>query len=377
MTFSPVDPTGAPSGRRAAVVIILAGLLLGLHALLAWWLRAPAITTGHDDAVYLLLARSLRHFSYHDAWLVGTPPEAQYPPLYPAVLALVGAVLGDGLDTALALNVLLSTFALGVFFALVRRWSPGVALLGLAVCAVNPWLIRLAGLVASEPLFLVLVALTLWLLAVQPATGRSRIAATATAVAAMLTRLIGVTLAIALVGQWLIERRFRAVAAFGGASALLGGAWLVWTAMAPRGLPGQSYIADAFFREPAVSVSGPDSGAAGPRAPAARAEPRALLPTLVTRIGRNVRAYAQTGIPSALALPTVKKTAWDNLFWLLVLLGFGVLGLRELWRNLPAGVLLLGSYTLVLLLWPYSIERYFVPVVPLAVLTILLGSRRI
>jgi hypothetical protein len=35
----------------------ITGLLLAIHALLAWQLRAPAISTGHDDATYLLLAR--------------------------------------------------------------------------------------------------------------------------------------------------------------------------------------------------------------------------------------------------------------------------------------------------------------------------------
>ena len=115
--------------RDATLVFILAGILLAVHAGLAWHLRAPAITTRQDDAMYLLLARGLPHLSYHQVWNVHSPPESQYPPLYPAVLALLGA-LSSKLGAALALNVLCSTLALGVLFALARRWSPVVDVSG-------------------------------------------------------------------------------------------------------------------------------------------------------------------------------------------------------------------------------------------------------
>src|SRR6185369_15337826 len=84
----PVEPTLQPAPRLSAVQRALVFGLLVLHVVLAWLTRAVAIGTGNDDATYVLLARSVRHFEYVDRHLVTMPVHAQYPPGYPAILAL-------------------------------------------------------------------------------------------------------------------------------------------------------------------------------------------------------------------------------------------------------------------------------------------------
>ena len=86
-----VDGTDRTLSRRTLVLI---GLVLCVHVLLAWHLRIWGVTSGDDDAGYVLLARALRdgHFrELHDAsQLVG----AKYPPGYPALIAVISLVAG-------------------------------------------------------------------------------------------------------------------------------------------------------------------------------------------------------------------------------------------------------------------------------------------
>src|SRR5690242_18278500 len=94
-----------PTDRRW---LLAAAGLLAIHAALAWWLRAPAVSTGHDDAIYLLLGRDLLHGSYRNFWLIGAPAHGLYPPLYPAALAVTGASGEHGFPIAVLLGLALS-----------------------------------------------------------------------------------------------------------------------------------------------------------------------------------------------------------------------------------------------------------------------------
>jgi hypothetical protein len=192
-----------------------------------------------------------------------------------------------------------------------------------------------------------------------------------------------VTLVAAVLGHWLVQRRFRAAAGFVAASVLLVGGWLLWSASGPPGLPGQSYIADALYRPPPEAWVGDSArptepaseDSLGPQGSVEAARP-GLLRAIADRVIRNFREYARTGVPAAFAFPGIRNQSWDNVLWLAVLLVAGGLGLLELWRRLPAGVLLLSCYGSLLLLWPYPLERFLAPVIPLGVATVLLGIRR-
>lgn len=388
----PLTAPDAPAARVAPVVWGTAAGLLALHAALAWYLRSPGIGTGNDDAVYLLLARSLRNWSYADLFYVGAPIESQYPPLYPAFLALLGGLFGEHVTLFIAANVMLSVTALALLFDVVRRQSPVVALLTLAWMVLNPILVGLAGGVRSEPLCMALTALALWLLA-RPASRQEMIWAGAAAIGAALTRSAAITLVAGVGTLWLLRRRWGAVALLGVSSALTVGSWLAWTVIAPRQLPGRSYIADAAYTP--VSEQAPDSAprggapspgksspgnaagdSVGAPAPAADAPPPApgMLSVLARRIRVNVPAYARTFIDST-AVPTVPNTRMDSLGWLLLLTTLGAVGLWGLNRWWPGAVLALILHLLLLAVWPYTLPRYLAPLIPFLALAIFWGAR--
>lgn len=371
-------PPPEPASRRSTVLLTaVAAGLLGLHAVLAWLLRTPAISTGQDDAVYLLLARGLGRLAYHNYWLVDAPAQAQYPPLYPAVLAIAQAVFGSKLDVALLLNTGLSTAALGLTFALVRPWSAPLALGALAIGAVNPALVRLAGHVTSEPLFMFCTVAALWCLTRRPELPAARVGAGVLAVAAALSRIAGVAVVIGVFVHWLLGRRFRAAAVFAVASLVVLGAWSAWVLSAPKGVAGQSYLADLLQ---VGSTPGKEPVAARVDtlvSPAMPPQTRSFPEAVARRVSRNFRIYLTAGLPSALALPTTSGTRTDNWAWLAVLVVFGGFGLVELARRSPGTVVLLACYSSILLIWPYPLERFVAPVAPLVVTGLLLGASRV
>lgn len=283
--------------------------------------------------------------------------------------------------------MLLSTATLGLVYLIVRRWSPGLALLSLAVAAVNPSLLNAAGHVQSEPLFMCFTAMSLWWLTAPQPSPRTRIGAGAFAIAAALTRSVGVALLLAVLTQWLLERRFRAAAWFCLASLLTVGVWLAWTAFAPRQLAGQSYITDAAYTRtdsatalPAPpALAGETTGAVPRPLPLAPSTQRArgfeLLRTIARRLTNNVPIYLARRIPMGLAMPTVRGTRIDNWAWLLVVLGFGTVGFALLARRLPGVALYFLFYAGILAIWPYILPRFLVPAIGFLVPIILAGGQ--
>ena len=91
-------------------------------------MRPAGVETGHDDAWYLLLARSLRNLQYRDTFLPDPTVHHMYPPGYPAVLALWGAVVHDRFDLMTLLNIACMTLTFALIFAVTARLSgPGCA----------------------------------------------------------------------------------------------------------------------------------------------------------------------------------------------------------------------------------------------------------
>jgi hypothetical protein len=187
--------------------------------------------------------------------------------------------------------------------------------------------------------------------------------------------------------QWLRERRFRAAAWLTLASALTFGSWMTWTALAPRQLAGQSYLTDAVYA-PAVppapraaAPAGADS-APHPTAPEPAAmpsesggQPPGLLATITHRLGRNVPTYLTRRIPAGLAMPTVPGTTLDNWFWVLVVAGCGTVGIWLLGQSMPGVAAYLLLYMGVLVVWPFLLSRFLVPVIPLLIGVLLAGGR--
>jgi hypothetical protein len=345
-------PVGRASERTpASIHAVLAVVLVG-HALLAWYGRQIHIRSGQDDAWYLLLARALRGFRYVDLHVVGEPLHQLYPPGYPALLAMWSAIGGEGTDWLILLSILCSMAAVLLTFLATRRvlGAPFAALTTAAV-GLNPALIERAGMIVSEPLFVLCVMGALALLAAPSPTRGRVIGAGALAVLAALTRSIGVVLIGALLLHWLLEKRWAAAAGLAVASALTIGAWLYWTTVAPEQFVGKSYIADA----------------------AAVVTKHSPMEILVNRTYRATRFYLGRALPTSLSVPTVPGTWIDNaaIVGLLALgLGAGCLALLRRWRALA---LFLMAYGALLLYWPWLVERYTIPLTPVVVPTLLAG----
>lgn len=352
VTGTPPQQARLSTRPRSEMLWLLAMPLLAFHAAIAWLSRDPEVLTGGDDAVYLLLARALRHFSYREVFDASHPIHHFYPPGYPAILAIWGGFVGERFDALVLLSIGASVATLAlVFWALRERFSPLVALLSLMALATNPALITAAGKVLSEPVY-ALVSLLPLVLLVRPDPGGKRLLQVAVlAIFAALTRSIGVTLVIALGLHWLIERRFGTVAAFASASAALIGAWFGWVAIASRQAGTGSYFDQA--------VNAPTAGSTGF--------------TVVSRVLRNVPGYLSDELPWFLSMPAVPGSWIDNvLTTTMVAVGFalGVVALFRRWR--PAALYLL-AYAVLLLVWPWRVGRFLLPIIPLLVPATILG----
>jgi 4-amino-4-deoxy-L-arabinose transferase-like glycosyltransferase len=344
----------ASSSRRA---IALLCALLGTHAALAWALRQRLVTVFEDDASYLLLARSLRSLSYRELQYIGEPIAGRFPPFYPAALAVWTSLFGESLAAVAVLGTIASVSTLVALFLIVRRcWSLELALLVVAVVAVNPPFATMAGAMASEAVFTALTMWALWAARVgddASAPRRFAFLAGALAILAALARSAGITLVGALGLHWLVRRRWGRVVPFAVASALTVGLWLAWTLYAPQQDLRASYV------DAAVNVRAGDGSLTG---------------TFATRVKDNVTAYAGQTLASELRLPLSSRTRIDNLAWLAFIGAFGLVGFASAWGRWRIGTLHVVAYVSLLAIWPYTIERFLTPVVPLVILFMLAGA---
>ena len=322
-------------------------ILLGTHAVLAYLVRAQAITTGNDDALYLLLARSVRSLHYLDSHIVGGPVHAQYPPGFPVFLSL----FGNSFPAAILGGIAVSTAGLLLSYDLARKvLGPVAALLVLAALTVNPALVNWAGSLRSESLFMATSIAAIWCASRSQPTSAWLTAAGAFAIYAAMVRSVGVGLVWALVLVWLIQRRYRAAVIFTSVATAVVGGWLAWTAVAPGKFYGRSYAAALQRAESAPTTLG----------------------VLINRIESSF-AYVYKYIPSSLSVPSVEQTTVDNIFWT-VLLGVGLIaGLCALWKKLPIVTAYFVLYAGILTLFPFKMTRFLIPIVPLLVLTICAG----
>jgi len=336
--------------------VLLAAVLVG-HVCLAWTVRAREIFTFGDDAAYLLLARSLRGFSYREVQFITEPIAARFPPGYPALLAFLGTLFGERLDVIAGMGILFSVVGLIALFDVIRRrWSPELALLVTAICAVNPTLVEVAGAPVTEATFTGLLLCSLWAADWSERTspsGRRAMLAGALAISAALVRSAGVTIPLSLGAHWLLRRRVRWVVALGLASSLTVGSWLAWTAMAPKREVRRSYVDDA------IDV---------------RTAEGSFANTLVHRIKTNVTAYGGQMVFTELKLPLNPSTVFDNVFWMVIIGGAAIVGAVSAWRRWNAVIVFSVTYGALLTVWPYNLERFLAPMLPVIIALTVIGA---
>lgn len=340
--------------RRVAVLLGVAIILV-----LGWRGREPVGITTADELMYVSLSKSLETGSYRETFLATEPFHAKYPPGYPAWLALVRAVGGEDHNVIRAANLLL----LGVFvlclYGLVRRIA-GVplALAAVLLVALNPTILQIGGTLLSESLFLALVGASL-LCTVRAGPNESRFAmgAIGFATAAALTRTAGLPLLLGI-GLWLWDRRrIRELTAYAATCLVAVGGWMLYvvTISASSLQSGRTYGTDI-------------AGGLGLARPG-------ILERMLGGAWRKAVAYGTESMPWSLGLPTVPGTVIDNAAWLVVIAVLLGVGFVLLWRKARAVAANLLFSMILILAWPWQIDRLLVPLVPFWIVSVLLGLR--
>jgi len=348
---------GIPAWTVAAVLVVL-------HLALALGAYDPSPYVGGDNATYLALAHSLlERGTFVELWDPAMRPQALYPPLFPAVLALG---MWAGLRTYVTLKFVVMGFsALGVLASYLwmrRAGGPRLALVGGLWLAIGPGLLNLTHWVLSDVPFWAFTTLAIWAFAHVPwkdaadADGgdgtRRRLAwiaagAAATA-AASLTRSAGLPLMLGA-AVWLVMRRdWRGLLVY---AAIAYPPWGLWTHRGSQaGATGAATAVFPWQVDPYRPELGTVTGAA-----------------FLRRIVDNTVQYAAHHVPTLLTGEWTGRTAAivGSVVGLLALVGWArrlrAPGVVEVWIPIYLGLILA---------WPqnWSGERLILPVLPMLVL---------
>ncbi|HEX8696338.1 MAG TPA: hypothetical protein VF746_28225 [Longimicrobium sp.] len=372
-------PAPAPAGPGWAPRPWQVALALGvLHVLLTLMALNPAPHLGGDNAAYLALARSLLEGrGYVELWDPALRPHTQFPPGFPAILAVAMLL---GVKPWVGFKVLVAAFS-GVAVALSYAWArrvsgPGVALGAGLLLAVGPGVIDQSQLELSDVPFWVFTMLALWAFArwsaaagepaaspaaaarpgaaavaaddARPAPAWSALkwvalAAVATLLA-LFTRSAGLPLVVAAAGWLALRRRWRELALFLAVVLPFAVAWAVRQRLAAGG---GAYVTQFWLKDPYR----PDLGTIG-------------VGGLFARVGENALKYVDWHLPSLLAgLP--EHPVLIAAAAALVLLA--VAGWARRLRRPGVAELFVPLYLGLILVWPeeWADSRFLLPALPL------------
>lgn len=321
------------------------GVVVALSLLFSWLAFDPTPHTGGDNAAYMTLGRALleRH-EYVELYDPAEPPHTQYPPGFPAILAIAMAL---GLASWVQLKLVVMAFgavAVGFSFLWIRRRGRPLLALGVAtLLALAPGVFHETHWVLSDVPFWCFTLAALWAFERMPAKARGRFAFGVCAlVLAYFTRSAGLPLALAALGWLALRRRWRQLGALAGMLLPLAVAWWLWS----RAQGGVSYI-EQFLR---VDPYSPSLGQIG-------------VADLFARMAGNAGNYIATHLPILLVGHSAR--------WLmpgsLLVFGLAFVGWASRARRPGVAELFLPLYLGLLLVWPavWSGERFLLPALPL------------
>ena len=203
--------------RKLDVVLAAA---VGAVVLLTWLPRLTGpIDLRWDGGVYYVLGTALADGRGYR--LLNEPGEIeadQYPPLFPAIIALHQRLAGTSDPTVvgrwLRLTFMLQSIGLGLAaYALFRRrLAPGLAVLGALVLMLHPVTIFVSDIAFSDLTFTVLTVSFFVVYGKDERSWSREALAGLLAVAAFLVRTTGIALLVAWVAGGLLSRRFRVAA---------------------------------------------------------------------------------------------------------------------------------------------------------------------
>jgi hypothetical protein len=329
--------------RRRPLLIV--GLLVGLHAVLALITFAPQPHTGGDNAAYITLAQSLlQDGTYTELWDPALPPHTKYPPAFPAILAIAIAI---GMKPWVQLKLVVLAFsaaAVAFSFLWVRARRRAVLALGIgSVLAVAPGVLQEGRWVLSDVPFWAFTMIALWAFErLRPDDWPRFAIAAAALILAYFTRSAGLPLLLAA-SAWLAWRRhwkqLAALVALAGVPALLW--WLRSQAYGPGGYASEFWLVNPY--DPAAGRIGAGD--------------------LIRRIVENDWKYLSVHLPILLTGGTAAGVVLLSvLTFLLALAGW----VRRL-RRPRVAELFVPLYIGLIFIWPdvWSGERFLLPVLPL------------
>jgi hypothetical protein len=185
-----------------------------------------------DGAGYAVLGWSLASGQgYRALDHPGRPRHAHFPPGYPIALAALWSVTGRSVVAAHVFSWACTTAAVVLAWRWFRALYPRrIALaLGLAL-AINWTWVRIGGEIRSEPLYLLLGQLAVWL-----ATRSGRRGLGVVLGAATLTRHVGIALALAIGIDLGVRHRWRAAVTMALVMAAMLVPWVIWMAVIGQG----------------------------------------------------------------------------------------------------------------------------------------------
>jgi hypothetical protein len=362
-----VRPADRAAWRRTVLPLAIFAVVFAVaaHAIGPW-------PTGvfWDDGIYVALARSIvAGHGLHVESLPGAPAAIHYPPGYPAFLALLWRV-GPAFPANLALfklanAALLAAGAAGAWIVARRQAlvPPTAAALAVVAAAVSIPSLTVSVVLFSEPLFLALLAPTVALAeyaadredgALLPSVGAGAMAG-----ALALVRTVGIAMIPGLAVAVLVRRKPRAArrAAIGVATALAVMApWQLFVGRHARDLP------------PALRGNYGTYGAW--LTPALHAQGFAFFP----RVAReNVLGLVRIGR----TLFSPAGALWIAVPFALFAIAIAAVGVARLWSRAPALIAGGAAYLMIVLLWPYYIDRFLWAVWPYVALVLAAGVARV
>ena len=278
----------------------------------------------------------------------------QYPPGVPAWLLVIRWTLGEGLNQIQAAHlVLLALTAMLVGDALRRLGHAWLGVAAMGAVVLNPMLQYYAGTMLSESLYTFWGVATVWAL-LRAAGSKSPWwvgLAIASAMAGFLTRTVGLAL-VAGVGASLLWRgRWRMLAMHAALALVVVAGWFRYVSTRGAGSLSHTYALDM-----------------------ASAQGYGEVATILHRILGAIGFYVRYSVPDLLGLPLVAGSVVDNVAVTLIIGTCALVGFVILIRRWEAVPLVLAATIGILLVWPWPTSRLSVPLIPLAIPTILLGA---
>src|SRR5512145_253050 len=158
-------PMTRPTNLRLASFLLLF-LLFVIGTLLILRTTPEGLGLSDDSIAYIAGARSLlAGDGYREAWLASNGPVTHFPPGFSSVLAFFGLFGLDPLRGARFVNALLFGLNAGLLGILVWRMTPSLTA-GLVIAALfvtNSQMLQVHAAAMSEPLFIFLSLLALWM----------------------------------------------------------------------------------------------------------------------------------------------------------------------------------------------------------------------